>query len=307
MQKTQDVVGLRDQHTIFRCKVTGNKPRTFVSYDIGICRQVAVLTNADLSDSGRVWRSDRFFWHDRRMCGRFSLTLPVDAMGRLFGFEPDTTVELAPRYNIAPSQLIAVVRRRGETSTRELSLLRWGFIPSWARDPASLRQPINARGETVSAKPMFREAFRHRRCLIPADGFYEWKRVSGGKQPWRIQRADGAPFAFAGVWDRWAGRDGKAIESCAILTTEANDIVRPIHDRMPVILDIGRFGPWLEASSVEAADLIEPYRGALSLFPVRRRINDPAQDDAELVVPLPDDEARPTSPILPEDPEPSLF
>jgi putative SOS response-associated peptidase YedK len=240
------------------------------------------------------------------MCGRFSLTLPVEAMGRLFGFDPGEAPELAPRYNIAPSQPVAVVRRHGDSPVRELALLQWGFVPAWARDPGSLRQPINARGETVSAKPMFREAYRHHRCLIPADGFYEWKRAAGGKQPWRIQRANGAPFAFAGLWDRWKGRDGTVIESCAILTTEANDTVRPIHDRMPVILDIGRFGPWLEASPVEASDLIEPYRGGLEAYPVSRRVNDPTQDDASLIAPARADGDQ-TTPSSPDDPEPSLF
>jgi putative SOS response-associated peptidase YedK len=220
------------------------------------------------------------------MCGRFSLTLPVDAMGHLFGFDPESAPELAPRFNIAPSQDVAIVRRRGETSERELALVQWGFVPGWARDPASMRQPINARGETVESKPMFRDAFRQRRCLVPADGFYEWKPGAGGKQPWRIERADGAPFAFAGLWDRWQGRDGKVIESCVILTTDANETVRPIHDRMPVILDIGRFGPWLEASPIEASDLIEPWRGALEAFPISRRINDPSFDDAGLIEPV---------------------
>ena len=241
------------------------------------------------------------------MCGRFSLTLPVEAMGRLFGFPPDAAPELAPRYNIAPSQPVAVIRRRDDTLARELVLMHWGFIPAWARDPESMRQPINARGETVAAKPMFREAYRHHRCLIPADGFYEWKRSAGGKQPWRIQRADGAPFAFAGLWDRWKGRDGAVIESCAILTTEANDTVRPIHDRMPVILDIGRFGVWLEASPVEASDAIEPYRGALEMFPVSRRINDPTQDDPDLIAPASEDGAQTSPQPTPDDPEPSLF
>ncbi len=235
------------------------------------------------------------------------MTLPVDAMGRLFGIAPDAVPDLLPRYNIAPSQAVAAIRRRGDTAVRELVLLRWGFVPAWARDPETMRQPINARGETVSAKPMFRDAFRHRRCLIPADGFYEWKRTVAGKQPWRIQRADGAPFAFAGLWDRWKGRDGREIESCAILTTQANDAVRPIHDRMPVMLDIGRFGPWLEASAVEASDLIEPYRGALEIYPVGRRLNDPSEDDAALIEPAPEDPAPSSSVPAPDDPEPSLF
>lgn len=236
------------------------------------------------------------------MCGRFSLTLPVEAMGRLFGFAPDEAPALTPRYNIAPSQGVAIVRRREDTAARELVLVQWGFVPAWARDPASMRQPINARGETVEAKPMFRDAFRNRRCLIPADGFYEWKKEPGGKQPFRIQRADGAPFAFAGLWDLWKGKDGRTIESCVIITTQANDTTRPVHDRMPVMLDIGRFGPWLEGSPIGASDLIEPYRGELKVFPVSRRINAPAHDDAGLIEPV-----APAAPSPAEPGEPKLL
>ncbi|MDH5412377.1 MAG: SOS response-associated peptidase, partial [Alphaproteobacteria bacterium] len=173
------------------------------------------------------------------MCGRYSLTLPVEAVGRLFGVNVDSVSALEARYNIAPSQRVVAVRRGEKADERELVFLHWGFVPAWARDPDSMSQPINARGESVEAKPMFRDAFRKRRCLIPADGFYEWKKTAAGKQPWRIERADGAPFAFAGLWDRWQGPEGKVIESCVIITTEANETMRPIHDRMPVILDIG--------------------------------------------------------------------
>jgi len=263
--------------------------------------------DADSACRAGDWPSGAVFWHDLPMCGRFSLTLPVEAMGRLFGFDPAGAPDLAPRYNIAPSQEVAVVRRRGESNARELALLQWGLVPAWVRDPESIGRPINARGETVESKPMFRDAYRHRRCLIPADGFYEWRRVAAGKQPWRIQRADGAPFAFAGLWERWTGRDGMAIESCAIVTTEANDAVRPIHDRMPVILDIGRFGPWLEASPVEASEMVAPYRGALELFPVSRRINDPTQDDAALIAPSPEDGPQTSESAPSDDPEPTLL
>jgi putative SOS response-associated peptidase YedK len=233
------------------------------------------------------------------MCGRYSLTLPVEAVGRLFGVNVDSVSALEARYNIAPSQRVVAVRRGEKADERELVFLHWGFVPAWARDPDSMSQPINARGESVEAKPMFRDAFRKRRCLIPADGFYEWKKTAAGKQPWRIERADGAPFAFAGLWDRWQGPEGKVIESCVIITTEANETMRPIHDRMPVILDIGRFGPWLEASPVEASDLIEPWRGELTAYPVSRRLNDPHHDDAGLI--------EPTVPATEEPPEPSLF
>lgn len=217
------------------------------------------------------------------MCGRFSLTMPADAMGRLFGV--DTPAQLGPRFNIAPSQDVFAVRRREAADGRELAALRWGFVPAWAREPETMRQPINARGETVAGKPMFRDAFRNRRCLIPADGFYEWQQTGAGKQPWRIVRADGAPFAFAGLWDRWKGRDGTVIESCAIVTTDANDAVRPIHDRMPVMLDIGRFETWLSGSPVEASGLMIPYHGALNLYPISRRINDPHNDDPGVIEP----------------------
>jgi putative SOS response-associated peptidase YedK len=219
-------------------------------------------------------------------------------MGRLFGVDVETAPALEAHYNIAPSQRIAAIRRSEESGQRELAFLQ----PAWSRDPASMSRPINARGETVEAKPMFRDAFRNRRCLIPADGFYEWKKAAGGKQPWRIERADGAPFAFAGLWDRWKGRDGKIIESCAIITTEANEAMRPIHDRMPVILDIGRFGPWLEASPIEASDLIEPWRGELTAYPVSRRLNDTHHDDAGLIEP-----AAPKTDEPPEPDEPMLL
>lgn len=217
------------------------------------------------------------------MCGRFSLTLPADAVGRLFGVEdlPD----FGPRFNIAPSQDILVVRRREAGEGRELVPVRWGFVPGWARNPDTMRQPINARAETVAGKPMFRDAFRHRRCLIPADGFYEWQQTKAGKQPWRVVRADGAPFAFAGLWDRWKGRSGETIESCVIITTDANDAVRPIHDRMPVMLDIGRFETWLAGSAVDASGLMAPYHGALSVYAVSRRVNDPHNEDPGIVAP----------------------
>lgn len=243
------------------------------------------------------------------MCGRFSLTLPAEAVGRLFGVDVAGLPPLVAHYNIAPSQEVAAVRRT-DAGGRELAFLKWGFVPGWARDPSSMSRPINARGETVESKPMFRDAFRNRRCLVPADGFYEWKAAPGGKQPYRIERADGAPFAFAGLWERWKGRDGTVIESCAILTTDANDTMRPIHDRMPVILDLGRFTPWLEGTPVEASDLIGPWQGKLKTYPISRRINDPHQDDPALLAPVappPAAEPEPPPPADGEDSEPTLF
>lgn len=167
------------------------------------------------------------------MCGRFTLRVPAAELVEIFRLlrRPD----VQPRYNIAPTQPVAVVRRidRG----RELSMLRWGLVPSWAKDPKIGARMINARAETVATKPAFRTALRRRRCLVPADGFYEWAKSAGGtKQPHYITRRDGRPFAFAGLWESWDGPDGSSIESCTIVTTEANDLVGRIHDRMPVIL-----------------------------------------------------------------------
>src|ERR1700676_4923775 len=173
------------------------------------------------------------------MCGRFFILASPGELADLFQLAgvPD----LAPRYNIAPTQPVAVVRAADQA--RELVRLRWGLIPSWSKD-AKMAQ-INARSEPAAGKPMFRTAFRKRRCLIPASGFYEWKATGGKKkQPFCIRLADDKPFAFAGLWDRWEGPDGP-VESCCILTTDANELVRPIHDRMPVILDPRYFDQWL--------------------------------------------------------------
>ena len=219
------------------------------------------------------------------MCGRFSLTLPTEAIGRLFGVDVENAPPLRARYNIAPSQRIAAIRINDESKARELALLHWGFVPAWARDPASMNQPINARGESVEAKPMFRDAFRKRRCLIPADGFYEWKKTAAGKQPWRIERADGAPLAFAGLWDRWQGRDGAAIESCVILTTEANDAMRPFRLQMPVILRPENYAFWLQPDPEQyeaALAILKPYPSSrMDRFRVGPFVNDIDNDDKQ--------------------------
>ncbi len=192
---------------------------------------------------------------------------------------------LAPRYNIAPSQPVPVVR--AADAGREWVNLRWGLVPSWAKD-AKLAQ-INARAETAPDKPMFRSAFRKRRCLIPASGFYEWQATGGKrKQPFCIRLADDKPFAFAGLWERWEGPDGP-VESCCILTTEANDLVRPIHDRMPVILDPRHFDQWLDPKQRDAAalaPLLRPFAvDAMKAYPVSPWVNDPRHDDARCLEP----------------------
>src|ERR671916_3384872 len=163
------------------------------------------------------------------MCGRYTLSTPAGRLAEEFRL--DDAVEIPPSYNVAPTQQVATVL---EEEGRHLEMLRWGLVPSWADDPGIGARMINARSETAAEKPSFRSAFRERRCLIPADGFYEWKRENGAKQPYYFHMQEGRPFAFAGLWESW-NREGE-IRSCAILTTQANDVVGEIHERMPVIL-----------------------------------------------------------------------
>lgn len=178
------------------------------------------------------------------MCGRFTLRTPAKVLTEFFGVS--FPAEVAPRYNIAPTQSIWAVRL-DDQAKQAWSSFRWGLIPTWAKDPAIGNQMINARSETAAAKPSFRGAFKRRRCLIPADGFYEWKKVGSRKQPLHIRRRDQGPFALAGLWEHWSQAD-QVIESCTILTTSANDRLRSIHDRMPVILSPNDFDRWLEPS-----------------------------------------------------------
>lgn len=224
------------------------------------------------------------------MCGRYSLTTPLQAMSDLFGFAERPN--LAPRYNIAPTQQVAAVRLGG-AGQRHFVQLRWGLIPAWAKDPAIGSRMINARAESLAEKPAFRAAFRQRRCLIPADGFYEWQAGGGDKamkQPYRITLADGGPFGFAGLWESWRDpRSGERIESCTIITTEANERLRPIHHRMPVILPPGSYAPWLDPASRSAAALalLRPYPAAdMAATAVSTRVNKVANDDPGLIEPL---------------------
>ncbi len=235
------------------------------------------------------------------MCGRYSLTTPVEGLRQLFDFPERLNLE--PRYNIAPTQSVAAVRRAppvaeesGESPSaggQHLALLRWGLIPHWAKYISIGSRMINARAETLAEKPSFRSAFHKRRCLILANGFYEWqKQDKGPKQPYRIARRDGGPFAFAGLWERW--RDptgGSLIESCTIVTTEASALLRPIHDRMPVILPPPNFDAWLdsETKSEVALGLLRPYDGDdLVAYPISTRVNSVANDDAVIITPLDD-------------------
>ena len=233
------------------------------------------------------------------MCGRYSLTTPEEALRRLFRYE-GPALNLAPRYNIAPTQEVPAVRLAAtvggggmEDGARELAMLRWGLIPAWAKEAAIGNRMINARSETVSEKPAFRNAFRERRCLILADGFYEWTKTNGAKQPYRIHRADDGPFAFAGLWERWR-QAGETVESCTIVTTDANDALRPIHHRMPVILDAEDYDAWLDAEDTPrdaAQALLRPYEGGgLASYRIGTHVNNPRNDDAACIAPL--DETR---------------
>ena len=221
------------------------------------------------------------------MCGRFTLFTPASRLSEVF--LPGEVLAATPRYNIAPGQPILAVRASAARDRREFAMPRWGLVPAWARDAAIGNRLINARAETVSEKPAFRRAFRERRCLVPADGFYEWKREGPGKRPFYIRMKDGAPFAFAGIWERWEGDPGKAVETCAILTTEPNEILSPIHDRMPLILSPEEYGLWLDPSvppSDRLARLLRPFpSGGMEAYPVGRAVNNPHTEGPSCIRP----------------------
>ncbi len=223
------------------------------------------------------------------MCGRYSLTTPADTLAKYFRLKKVPSIP--PRFNIAPSQPIATIRLLNSDPT--VVLVRWGLIPSWAKDPGIGNKMINARAETVAEKPAFREALARSRCLVPADGYYEWQRegrMGQRKQPFYIRLRDGRPFAFAGLWERWVGPDGKAVETCAILTTEPNAALKEIHDRMPVILAEAEYDQWLDPAARQAQllqPLLRPYPPEdMTAYPVSLRVNDPAHDDAACIAPL---------------------
>jgi putative SOS response-associated peptidase YedK len=240
------------------------------------------------------------------MCGRYSLTSPTEAVRRMFDFPEQPN--LAVRVNIAPSQDVAAVRLGADgASARHFAWLRWGLIPSWAKEPGIGNRMINARAETIAEKPAFRAAFRRRRCLIPADGFYEWKTERGRKQPYRIALEGGAPFAFAGLWERWEGAgEAGAVESCTIVTTEANARLKAIHHRMPVILAPGAYEAWLDPATpgAEAQALLRPAPSEwFTAYRVSPKINSPANDDPALIAPLDEADEAPEPP----DPQPQLL
>lgn len=224
------------------------------------------------------------------MCGRFTLTKSAEVIAE--ALDLDEIPRFTPGYNIAPSQPVPVLRLGAETQKRSFDYLYWGLIPSWAKDVSIGAKLINARSETVTEKPSFRTAFKRRRCLIVADGFYEWQRQGSKKQPYYFHLNDHQLFAFAGLWEHWDSVEGDEIQSCTILTTAANDKMQPIHDRMPVILDKTNYDLWLD-STIQSADrllpLLRPYPDAgLHFYPVSLQVNSPRNDSPTCIEPLPE-------------------
>jgi len=218
------------------------------------------------------------------MCGRFTYRFTWKQLHRLLQLVDWPNEELRPRYNVAPTQTAPIVR--ASEAGRVGAMLRWGLVPFWAEDPNIGQKMINARAESVATKPAFRSAFARRRCLVPVSGFYEWQKVGGGKQPFVIERDDSQPFMLAGLWERWAKSD-EPMETFTIITTEPNELIRPVHNRMPVILHERDFEAWLDpqASDVESLQsLLRPAEmTGFRVRPVSRRVNSPANDDASIL------------------------
>ena len=230
------------------------------------------------------------------MCGRYRLSRRKQLVEEYFGAGSDDD-DWNPRYNIAPSQPVATIRQDAREPIPEISPMRWGLVPSWAKDPSIGYKTINARAETVANTPSFREPFKSQRCLIPADGFYEWQRNGKAKQPYCFEVNDGQLFAFAGLWDRWMNPQGEPIESCTILTTTPNSLLADIHDRMPVILRPDDYELWLDPAFRDMAsisEMLRPFDVALMRrYPVSTRVNHVLNDDVDCSKPVEPD-ASPT-------------
>jgi putative SOS response-associated peptidase YedK len=221
------------------------------------------------------------------MCGRFVQYSDPEIYAS--HFDALTLFDLPPRYNVAPTQQVLVVRTADER--REFVPLRWGLIPPWSKGPESGYRTINARAETVDVKPAYRNSFRHRRCLIQTEGFYEWKKTGGAKTPFLIRRKNGEPFGMAGLWETWRGKEGdETIESCTIIVTEANALVRELHDRMPVILAPEDYAVWLDPENANTDALRKMLRpaepSAWMLRKVSRKVNSPKNDGPERIEPV---------------------
>jgi putative SOS response-associated peptidase YedK len=237
--------------------------------------------------------SDRFLvpkligQHDVRMCGRYASYLPAEAIARMF-HTLNPLPNVAPSWNVAPTQSAMVVRRHPETGERHLDLLQWGLLPSWTKELTKAQRPINARCETVATSGLFRGAFKARRCIVPADAFYEWKAVEGGKQPYAVARQDGQPMAFAGLWEGFRWRDETVTRSFTIMTTTPNAEMAELHNRMPVILEEADWPLWLGEVEGDRAAMLRPAEdGLLRTWPVDRRVGSPRNNYAALIEPLP--------------------
>jgi putative SOS response-associated peptidase YedK len=226
------------------------------------------------------------------MCGRYRLSRRAQFLLDHYGIEADLDWE--PRYNIAPTQQVPVVRQHVREPKRFFTNMRWGLIPSWANDPSIGASMINARAETAAQKPAFGDSLRNRRCLIPADGFYEWQRRNGNKQPFCFTVGDDDVFSFAGLWDCWNAPDGQKVESCSILTTTPNSVTADVHDRMPVILPPDTYDLWLDPGFTnlrDLTDMLKPYDAiAMRRFAVSTRVNTAANDDESVSKPLTTDD-----------------
>jgi putative SOS response-associated peptidase YedK len=243
------------------------------------------------------------------MCARYVIISPAQAVRALFGYAE--LPNFPRRYNVAPTQPIPIVRLNG--GKRSYALVRWGFLPSWVKDPRGFSLLINARGESVLDKPAFRNAIRRRRCLLPADGFYEWSDATP-RRPYFVRPKSGAPIAFAGLWETWCGPNGEEVDTATIVTTQANRLLAPIHDRMPVIVPPDAFNLWLDCANVDATTataLFAPAADALlECYPVSKVVNRASNDSPELILPAPasDDTAgeAPDKPVKGKDSDDQL-
>jgi putative SOS response-associated peptidase YedK len=226
------------------------------------------------------------------MCGRYVVTTPGEVLAQIFGAEPppeEVLAAIVPRYNVSPTQQVPIVRGTARGS-RELALVTWGLVPHWAKDPGIGNKLINARADTAAEKPSFRDSLKRRRCLLPADGFYEWKKLAKGKEPWLFRMRDSRPFALAGLWSSWKNPETNTnLETCTILTTTPNELVSTVHDRMPVILPPAHQERWLDtgAESTLFTELFLPFSSdEMEAFPVSRRVNSPANEGPENIEPV---------------------
>jgi putative SOS response-associated peptidase YedK len=223
------------------------------------------------------------------MCGRYRLSRRKQIIEEHFDSVSGEEY-WSPRYNVAPTQPVPIIRQHPKEPRRDLSLVRWGLIPSWAKDASGAAGMINARSESAATKPAFRDALKSRRCIVPADGFYEWKKTGTGKQPYCFEVNDGELFAFAGLWERWKDPSGNWIRTCSILTTTPNAVTATVHDRMPVILHPDTYDLWLDpgfTNVTAVSEMLKPYDERLMrCYPVSTRINYAANDDPECCAPV---------------------